>query len=165
MDEKDQDHVLAFDTLFTTNRVQIIKCLLPYLDYELQRSLAIMIKYQELKYTISYFQNHPYQICSCSKADKPDIHKLLLTLLPYCSQSQKEMLKQVDQMFSAMEMYQEMSQMMELMKDVKGPENGDSSEDSQNTSSSPFSMDMLLNMLGPEQKEMIDMLKGVFPNE
>ena len=123
------------------------------------------MKYQELKYTISYFQNHPYQICSCAKTDQPDIHKLLPTLLPYCSQPQKEMLKQVEQMFSAMEMYQEMSQMMELMKDVKGPENGDSSEGGKNTSSSPFSMDMLMNILGPEQKEMIDMLKGVFPNE
>ena len=165
MDEKDQDHVLAFDTLFTTNQVQIIKCLLPYLDYETQKHLAIMIKYQELKYTISYFQNHPYQICSCAKTDQPDIHKLLPTLLPYCSQPQKEMLKQVEQIFSAMEMYQEMSQMMELMKDVKGPENGDSSEGGKNTSPPPFSMEMLMNILGPEQKEMIDMLKGVFPNE
>lgn len=165
MDEKDQDHVLAFDTLFTTNQVQIIKCLLPYLDYEMQKHLAIMIKYQELKYTISYFQNHPYQICSCSKADKPDIHKLLPSLLPYCSQPQKDMLKQIEQMFSAMEMYQEMSQMMELMKDVKDSEGGDYPEGEKSASSSPFSMDMLLSMLGPEQKEMIDTLKGVFSNE
>ena len=52
MDEKEQDNVAAFDMLFTTNQIQIMKTLLPCFDRPMQKYLAIYIKYQELQYTL-----------------------------------------------------------------------------------------------------------------
>ena len=59
MDEKEQDHVAAFDMLFTTNQLQLMKVLLPCLSPSMQKYFAIYIKYQELQYTISYFRGLP----------------------------------------------------------------------------------------------------------
>ena len=44
MDEKEQDNVTAFDMLFTTNQIQIMKMLLPYFDSSMQKYIAVLIK-------------------------------------------------------------------------------------------------------------------------
>lgn len=118
MDEKEQDNVAAFDMLFTTNQIQIMKALLPCFERPMQKYLAIYIKYQELQYTVTYFKNHPYHICSASSDSKADIRKILPTLLPYCNDSQRKKLQQIEQIFSSLETYQEMMEMMEMLKDM-----------------------------------------------
>ena len=44
--------VIAFDTLYTQNHIQILKILLPYFDPYGQSHLAVWIKYLELRYTL-----------------------------------------------------------------------------------------------------------------
>jgi len=123
MDEKGQDNVAAFDTLFTTNKIQIMKALLPCFDRSLQKYLAIYIKYLELQYTISYFRNNPCPICPQTPQGDEDVQKILLSLLPYCTEAQKQKLQQIQQALSSLETYREMMQMMELlqgMEDMEG---------------------------------------------
>ena len=50
---EDNDYVLAFDHFYTTNHIQILKSLLPFMDNDSFRMLPALIKYMELKYTLS----------------------------------------------------------------------------------------------------------------
>ncbi|MDE5700625.1 MAG: hypothetical protein K2I96_25025, partial [Lachnospiraceae bacterium] len=50
---EDNDYVLAFDHFYTTNHIQILKSLLPFMDNDNFRMLPALIKYMELKYTLS----------------------------------------------------------------------------------------------------------------
>ena len=59
MEETQQKKVMAFDNLFTTNRIQILKILLSYMAPSTQKTLAIYIKFLELQYTLTLFQNYP----------------------------------------------------------------------------------------------------------
>ena len=53
-DEKEEktEAILAFDTLYTTNHMKILKLLIPYLKTETQKKLAVYIKWQELLFTL-----------------------------------------------------------------------------------------------------------------
>ena len=53
MDSNEHSKVIAFDTLFCTNHIQMLKVILPYMDNQTQKSMAIYIKFLELNYTIS----------------------------------------------------------------------------------------------------------------
>ena len=168
MDEKEQDNVAAFDTLFTTNQIQIMKALLPCLDRPMQKYLAIYIKYQELQYTISYFKNHSYSICGDPSQPKTDIRKVLPSILPYCNETQKQKLQQMEQMFSSLETYKEMMEMMEMMQAMTNAasdsDDPDENAKQENGMQMP-GMEALLSMLGPEQQAMIELLKGGLQNE
>jgi len=159
MDEREQDNVAAFDMLFTTNQMQIMKMLLPYFDRPMQKYLAIFIKYQELQYTISYFKNHTCYIDESPSDKSPDIKKILPSLLLYCNDSQKKMIQQFEQILSFLDTYKEVSEMMEVMKDMTDA--SDAGEDSEASGGMQMpDMDMLLSMLSPQQQEIIELLKG-----
>ena len=59
MEKQEQDSIQAFDTLYTTNQIQILKILLPYCAPDIQRNLAVMIRFLELQYTIFFVRSHP----------------------------------------------------------------------------------------------------------
>lgn len=188
MDSNEQNHrqnkVIAFDTLFSTNHIQMLKVILPYMDNQTQKSMAVYIKFLELSYTIEFYKKHPYPVCGCmQKEAAPDMYEMCSELLPYCTESEKKQLEQLRNMFKTMEMYKEMSQTMDMMKDVfpemgnlfsasseenesggEASSSGDASSKKENASGSPFGnmdiMGMLMNMLTPEQKEMFDLFGG-----
>ena len=56
----ENEAVIAFDTLYTQNHIQILKILLPYFDPYGQSHLAVWIKYLELRYTLEYVSRHPF---------------------------------------------------------------------------------------------------------
>ena len=58
-DKDNCDKILAFDSIYTNNHIQMYKLLLPYFEPEMQKKMAIYIKFMEFQYTLSYFKNHP----------------------------------------------------------------------------------------------------------
>ena len=54
MEDQSSKIIAAFDSLFTTNRIQILKILLPRLAPEHQSGFAVYIKLLELQYTLSF---------------------------------------------------------------------------------------------------------------
>lgn len=200
MDSNERSKVIAFDTLFCTNHIQMLKVMLPYMDHQVQKSLAIYIKFLELNYTIEFFKKHPYPLCGCmEKESSSDIFKMCTELLPYCTENEKNQIEQIRNIFQGMEMYKEMSKTMDAMKDfmpdmanfmnfspdlntfaASGPDDSSSPppEDDKDISSksgndsspedidSPGStggfdmMNLLMNMLTPEQKQMYEMFGG-----
>lgn len=175
MDSNEQNKVIAFDTLFSTNHISMLKVMLPYMDNQMQKSMAIYIKFLELNYTIDFYRQHPFPLCGCmEKENSPDLLKLCSELLPYCTEAERKQLEQIRGIFQSMEMYKEMSKTMDLMKDFM-PEmssffqaaqddnaSGSSASGSDTASgfNGPDMMGMLMNMLTPEQKEMFNLFGG-----
>ena len=60
MEQQDGNKVMAFDTLFSTNHIAMLKILLSCLDYQAQKSMAVYIKFLELQYTIHYYNQNPH---------------------------------------------------------------------------------------------------------
>lgn len=167
MDSNERSKVIAFDTLFCTNHIQMLKIILSYMDNQTQKSMAVYIKFLELNYTIEFLKKHPYSLCGCmEKESSPDIFKMCSELLPYCTENEKKQLEQIRSIFQGMEMYREMSKTMDLMKDFMPDMSGftnTASSESEQASDSAGSFDMmnlLMNMLTPEQKQMYEMFGG-----
>lgn len=211
MDSNEHNKVIAFDTLFCTNHIQMLKIILSYMDNQTQKSMAIYIKFLELNYTIDYFKKHPHPLCGCApKEPSFDIFKMCTELLPFCTEGERRQIEQIKGIFQSIEMYKEMSKTMDMMKDFmpdmaefmgdssmnnpfsaffggNGFDGSDSSDGSKDFSSDDDSktvsddggndthdnnddpsqetggfnmMNMLMNMLTPEQKQMYEMFGG-----
>ena len=171
-------NVMAFDALYTTNEIQKLKILLPYIEPPMQKHLAVYIKYMELQYTMKYVRRHPFQIsgCSVSSDEKPDLHSLCRQLSLYSSPEEIRQLEQLQNMLQTMETMQEMTQTMSALQDLfpdmsaAPPFGSDSTfsdtEGAGSAQTGQFSMmDMMMNMLTPEQKAMYEMFQQADQNK
>ena len=95
MDDKRIDKAAAFDTLFTSNRIQILKILAYYMDPRLLKGLAVYIKMSELQYTLTLFRRHPEtSLCIApSSANEETATELCNDLMPLCDETQKSALR------------------------------------------------------------------------
>ena len=153
----ESSNVMAFDALYTNNKIQKLKVLLPYIEPSMQKNIAVYIKYMELKYTMELFKKHPFHVCSYKEERvRPDFKKLFRELRPYCSESESRQLEQMESLLQTMEMYQEMSQTMSAMQELFPDMGVGTGTDSSNPFSGDSMMDMLMGMLSPEQKEMYE---------
>jgi len=119
MMDNSTDKILAFDTLFTTNHIQIMKILLNYVEPSQQKTMAVYIKFMELQYTISFFRKHPHSaLPHSSKETSFNASKLLEEIIPLCSPSEQEKFHQIKNMMGTYENMQEMMETMQMMKDL-----------------------------------------------
>lgn len=131
-DKDNCDKILAFDSIYTNNHIQMYKLLLPYFEPEMQKKMAIYIKFMEFQYTLSYFKNHPY---ACQpRQPMPDADALCKELSPYCNREEKQKLDRFARYSSSVKNAQEMMEMAAMMKDMfpEGapfPADGDGSMD------------------------------------
>ncbi|MDE6184436.1 MAG: hypothetical protein K2G39_03260, partial [Lachnospiraceae bacterium] len=149
-----------------------LKVILPYMDDKTQKSMAIYIKFLELNYTIEYFKKHSSPLSGCMEREaSPDPFKMCSELLPYCTESERKQIEQIRGVFQSMEMYKEMSRTMEMMKDFMpdlssfgnafSNEADSASPQGDDNSGGGFDMmNMLMNMLTPEEKQMYEMFGG-----
>ncbi len=139
MGEKSSDKIIAFDTLFTTNTIQMLKVLITYMAPPAQKSFAVYIKLMELQYTLSFFNKHPdASLCRLPHEDSSNAAKLCEELLPFCDNAQKDKINQFKNMFQTLENMQEMMETLQMMKDLF-PEGVDSTNGG---------MDMLSGLAG-----------------
>lgn len=181
MAEKNENasNVIAFDALYTTNQIQKLKVLLPYIEPSMQKHLAVYIKYMELQYTMNFTKKHTATLVGCelSPQEKPDLKKLCKELCLYSTPEEIRQLEQIQNMLQTLETVQEMSQTMSAMQELFPDMNMDSLFDNPLSggtaghaegaggfpdgfaaSGSPM-LSMLMNMLTPEQKEMYEMFQ------
>ena len=135
--DKDNDYVCAFDHFYTTNHIQILKSMLPFIDNDRLSMLPVMIKYMELQYTISLMKEgrRPcvQTINACSK-ENPDLEQIYHIIKKYLNASEKQRMQQIINMSNTISNFKEMQQMMELFQSM----NTDSaSSDSDNGFSMP----------------------------
>lgn len=165
MEKNEHDKIIAFDTLYTNNHIQMMKIVMPYFDEPMRGKLAVYIKYLEFQHTLGRYRSHSYELSGCSfNKEEFNIKKLCSELLPFCTGEEKKKLEQIAGIFHSMEMYKEMSRTMEMMKDFApdlfsgGGENSDSNQNN-------GMMEMLMGMLSPEQQSMFEMFGGNIPHE
>lgn len=165
------DAILAFDTLYTTNHMKILKLLLPYLEGEYQKKLAVFIKWQELIFTLNFFRQYSASLYSFdfTQKKKMDLNLLLPLLTPYCSESEKSILSQFSGLQNMLNMMEEIQQYMPMIQqlmasmsdgnlDISGLfGNGENNTASDTSDSVNPMMDMLKNMMSEEQQAMFSM--------
>ena len=151
--------ILAFDTLYTTNHMKILKLLLPYLEPEHQKKLAIFIKWQELMFTLNFFKQYSASLYSSDfkKRKKLELNTLLPLLIPYCSESEKSIISQFSQIQNMMHMMEEMQQYMPMIQQFMSSMSGENSPEGMFDSNDNNMMDMLKNMMSEEQQAMFSM--------
>lgn len=155
MEEKGQDKIIAFDTLFTTNHIQMLKIFISYLEPPMQKNIAVYIKYLELQYTISFFKQHRF-LSSASLKTEPSFHfvKLCSEALPYCSPGEKKQLEGIREMMQTFESYKEMMQMVQMMKELFPEGNGTGAE---------MDFSSILGMMGgnSDTSQMMEMFQSM----
>ncbi len=121
MAENNQDGIAIFDTLFTNNRICMMKIILPFLPTSFQKSIAVYIKYLELQYTLQYFTRHPQGLSAGqnnSANESFDSDAMWDNLLPYCSPAEKQNIQQMRNMIQTFHNMKDMMEMFEMMKEL-----------------------------------------------
>lgn len=117
MNDQTQAKILAFDTLFTTNHIQILKILLSYMKPSSQKLWAVYIKFLELQYTYAYFNRQsPGEAPYIPHEETFIFTKLNEEISPYCNQDEKEQLTKINEIFQNLENFQEMTEMIKMME-------------------------------------------------
>ena len=151
--------IIAFDTLYTTNHMQMLKLLFPYLDMEIRHKAAMFIKWQELLYTMNSVR---YYSARCrmghGKKKELDIASLLPLLSPYCSEEEKNMLSHFLQMQNMMQTWQSMAEYLPMIQEMMGAfSSSDSSPGDGGFQGFGNMMDLLKNMMTSEQQSMFSL--------
>ena len=121
-------HIAAFDTLFTQYPLQICKIILPLLPPRYQGFLSVYIKFQELVFTLTFFQekmNRSNTFLQSSWDNPPEaITEIIHEIKPYCSPSIQQSLDQMEQMLQA---FDRMKAYMPLLDAMNQSDSADSS--------------------------------------
>lgn len=151
--DDENDYALIFDHFYTSNHIQILKSLLPFIDSEKPSYLPVLIKYMELQYTIELTKKGIRPANSTIKAssnETPDPEQIYHTIKKYLTPAEDKSLQQILNMMQTFENMKEMQKMMELFQNMNGDENA---------SSNPFSdLSGLENMMG-QGFHMSDMMQ------
>ena len=97
--EEMTEAILAFDMLYTTNHMKILKLLIPFLESEYQKKLAVYIKWQELMFTLNFLKKYSASLYSpdFKQSKSLNLNTLLPMLTPYCNESEKKIISQLVQ--------------------------------------------------------------------
>lgn len=118
MEAKKNEQIYAFDSLYTTNHIQMLKILLPCLNPPLQKNLALYIKFLELRYTILFLNAHPHVINGCGFSKERRGQEIPIDdLLPFLSPKEAENMKQLQK---SMDMIKQFSNMQKNLEALKG---------------------------------------------
>ncbi len=146
--EEETKEILAFDTLYTTNHMKILKILLPYLECDYQKKLAVYIKWQELLFTIGHMKkfSSPLYCKCCTTKKEPDFALLAQILSPYCSEQERKLLSHFSQIKNYTSLFSQIQEYLPLLQGMMSSEGGEFNP-----------MDLMETMLSEEQKAMFQM--------
>lgn len=175
MEEKGRETITAFDTVLTTNRIQMMKVFLSYLAPELQSGLAVYIKFSELQYVMRLVRQFPGRPMlrgrgtvlsfkslmdgSLFGKDQTGVLELLDELLPFSSPSERSKIQNLKNMLLNMNRLREMMDMIEMMKELFPEGMGDGNGNFGDMFSAMASMSGSEGMSG-----MADMFSGMDPS-
>ena len=154
------DTILAFDAFTTNNHMKILKMLLPYVDSKHQKLLTVYIKWQEFIFTMKFFQYYSVNLYSADFVKKKnlDVKNIIPQVLPYCTDNEKQLLMQFNQMQNMMQMMEGIQEYLPFIQQFMSSDtdNGNPLDGIGNLNNMNI-MDMLKNMLSEEQLSMFSM--------
>lgn len=157
--------VTEFDILTIPDYLQLFKALIPFMEYGMQKRLSMLIRANELKHTLSFY-NSPYscntfKTCSNSSGinantslnDILNNEAIMKTIMAYCPDN-------IEQLINTYRNFSKMSDMFNMM-DMFNNASGDNSFNNNagsggynNENSSGFNNININNMLNSSQKDM-----------
>lgn len=127
MEEQNTKTITAFDSLFTTNRIQMLKILLPRLAPEQQGAFAVYIKLLELQYTLSFLHRHSgarlmgngrQLSADFFQGDNADTLELLEEMLPFSGPQERARIENIKNMIANLKRMQEMMEMIQMLQEL-----------------------------------------------
>ncbi len=128
---EDNDYVLAFDHFYTTNHIQILKSLIPFMEDGHSGMLPALIKYMELQYTLTLIKkgSKPMEgsgIHACSKAKgekeqngfEDNIEQIYNAVHRYLAPNEEKEFSQLLNAMRTMKNMREMQQMLEMLQSL-----------------------------------------------
>ena len=96
MNPSDDYKLTDLDYLVGDHHLQMMKAALPFLNVPEQKTLSLMVKFQELKRTYDLFKDEEVAsmgICSLDRQEKPgSMRDMLKAIRPYGNPSEREMI-------------------------------------------------------------------------
>ncbi len=159
------DAILTFDTLYTTNEIQILKLALPLLSPSLRPYAALLIKGKELKYCMEHLPKTKIEHASIELSY---LDVFLDNALPYCNEKQSDLIRQLKQLKHSIDMFEKMKQMMSVFSEENASEISNlfqafGTTKPEDSSQSPE--DIIHNMMTGEQAELFEHFKKKFEEE
>lgn len=117
----------AFDSLFTNNKIQMLKILISHLPSENQGALAVYIKFMELQHTLTFIRQHPGMRLFGNTSglsfdffngDNTGTLSLLEELLPFAGPDEQNKIKGMMSMLQNMKQMREMMEMIQMMQEM-----------------------------------------------
>lgn len=101
MEQEPSKLMTPFDCQTIPHWLYILKLMLPYTPEKYQHPLAVLIRFQEMQFTMKYFHGFGKQKNS---------DNIFNAVKPYMDSSTQEMMEQMESMMSMMEMVQMMNE-------------------------------------------------------
>lgn len=117
--QKDADSVLAFDLLYTTNHIQMLKAAMPFTPKNMQPLFAVIIKYMEFSYALSCINKPIFLSDSLSTGQamtKESLSRLISSIQNYLTDNEKKKLQQIENMIKSIDQIKEMQKVMEVLQ-------------------------------------------------
>ena len=133
MEEQNSKTINAFDSLFTTNRIQMMKVILSWLPPRQQGVLAVYIKFAEFQYVMQFLSRsqatplvHGHKSLPLDKLlngnllqeSSGDVVEFLEELLPFCGPTEQTRIESAIQAINGISKMKEMMEMMEMLKEL-----------------------------------------------
>ena len=146
LSEDDCHPILAFDTIYTTNHMKILKTLYPYVADKFKNILAVYIKYQEFTLSIHFMSplSSLPSLNAQEKQNKKETSRLLSSLSVYCNEEEKKILSKIQDCFKMMENLNHAKEYLPLLQGLLA---GDGEHEIN-------PMELLGSFLSEEQKEI-----------
>lgn len=127
MEEQGSRTINAFDALFTNNKIQMLKILLPRLIPEQQGIFAVYIKLMELQYTLSFLRRHPGTLlfgnvkrlsADFFQEDNTGTLELLDELIAFSGPEERQKIQNMKNMMETFRKMKEMMDMIQMMQEL-----------------------------------------------
>jgi len=144
MNDNDILQLTELDNLVSKNQLQMIKAAIPYISVNEQRLFSVFVKAKELMNTVSLCEesaDNSIGICSLETEETSPVD-MMNAMKKYASEPERDFIDLVTNFLEASNLYQS------YVKDTETPPH-------------PFTpklsiMDLLMNMLNPEQQSMFE---------
>ncbi len=162
--------VTEFDILTLPDYLQLFKALIPFMEYGMQKKLSMLIRANELKHTLSFY-NSPYscntfKTCSNSSGinantslnDILNNEAIMKTILAYCPDNIEQLINtyrnfsKMSDMFGMMDMFNNASS--NEFNNNNSNDNSEFNNFNNNTGSGEFNNISINNILNSSQKDM-----------
>ena len=101
---------VTYDDMVQTKNIQILKSIIPFLDFPSQKPLAMLIQYMEMQNAYRTFSRPDNSLAACAINDGIDRRSAILgAIRQYCTPKEQETIDTIMNLFCIMENYDVLS--------------------------------------------------------